>query len=224
MREPITVLIADEEPAVADSLRQLLTADQRFRVVAVASSGDEAVAMCLRERPDVALVDIDRGRIDGVVTTKRLRQIRPNLRIVAMGASHETDTIGPAIDAGASGYLPKAHAPTVLASTIERVAAGAMVFSDAAIREDATRDLEHPPGPPRAGEAMMAPLTVRELEVLRLIAWGRSTRSIAEVLGISVQTARSHVKKILFKLGVHSRVEAVALALRYQIVRIMDED
>jgi DNA-binding NarL/FixJ family response regulator len=221
--EPITVLIADEEPVVVESLRRLLAGDDRFRVVAAASSAEEAVALCLRERPDVALVDIDPSKVDGVETTRRLRQLQPELRIVAMGASQGTETIGPAIDAGASGYLPKAHASSVLASTIERVAAGAMVLSDEGVTQGIAPGIERPLRRQPADVALLARLlTARELEVLELVARGRSTREIAETLGITLLTAQSHVKKILLKLGVHSRLEAVSFAIRYKLIRMAD--
>jgi DNA-binding NarL/FixJ family response regulator len=221
-RRAITVLIADDEPAVAESLRHVLSQDPRFRVVAVASSSEETIDLATREQPDVVLVDLDGERVDGVETTRRLRAMHPELRLVAMGASLEPERVGPAIDAGASGYLPKPHARAVLAMTIERVAAGAMVLSHEGITSGRASFAPRPASSAPVRGALVTPLTPRELQVLQLIAQGRSTAAIAHELGIRPLTARSHVKKILLKLGAHSRVEAVTIALRHNLIRITE--
>jgi DNA-binding NarL/FixJ family response regulator len=214
----IKVLIVNGRPASAAILRRLLTDDRLIRVVGIASSAAEARALCARKRPDVVLIDIDDGGIEGLETMRRLRQLQPKLRMVATSASREADFIAPAVDAGASGYVPKADLGAVLLSTIQRVATGALVFSEMGAADG--RDRSTAAGKSAGAKVVPARLSTRERQVLQLIARGRSTREAAEDLGISIHTIRGHIKRILLKLGVHSRLEAVALALRHDLMKM----
>ncbi len=219
MTDPIRVLIIDDHRMFADALQLLLGGEDDIDMAAAASTAEEALEVAGTVLPDVVLMDIDLPGIDGIEATRILRQRQPQARVVIITAFQQPDVIASAIDAGASGYVPKTHAADELVGVIRRAAAGEMVLPSKDIgailgRLQKVREIRTDEG------QLVARLTPRELEVLQLLADGKSTAVIAQSLFISPRTVRSHVKSVLAKLGAHSKLEAVTMALRYGVIRV----
>jgi len=219
MTDPIRVLIIDDHRMFADALQLLLGGEDDIDMAAAASTAEEALEIAGTVLPDVVLMDIDLPGIDGIEATRILRQRQPQARVVIITAFQQPDVIASAIDAGASGYVPKTHAADELVGVIRRAAAGEMVLPSKDIgailgRLQKVREIRTDEG------QLVARLTPRELEVLQLLADGKSTAVIAQSLFISPRTVRSHVKSVLAKLGAHSKLEAVTMALRYGVIRV----
>ncbi len=219
MTDPIRVLIIDDHRMFADALQLLLGGEDDIDMAAAASTAEEALEIAGTVLPDVVLMDIDLPGIDGIEATRILRQRQPLASVVIITAYQQPDVIASAIDAGASGYVPKTHAADELVSVIRRAAAGEMVLPSKDIgailgRLQKVREIRTDEG------QLVARLTPRELEVLQSLADGKSTDEIAQALFISPRTVRSHVKNVLAKLGVHSKLEAVTMALRYGVIRV----
>jgi DNA-binding NarL/FixJ family response regulator len=216
--DPIGVLIIDDHRLFADALQLLLAGEEDIEIAAVASTAEEAVEICVALRPDVVLMDIDLPGIDGIQATEILRQAIPDTSVIIITAYQHPDVIAAAIDAGASGYVPKTQAADELVGVIRRAATGEMVLpsKDIAAIMDRLRKLRE--SRTDAGQ-LLARLTLRELEVLQSLVEGKSTAQVAQSLFISPRTVRSHVKSILSKLSVHSKLEAVTMALRYGVIQ-----
>jgi two-component system, NarL family, nitrate/nitrite response regulator NarL len=219
MSDPIRVLIIDDHRMFADALQLLLRGEEGIDLAATASTAEEALEISGSMQPDVVLMDIDLPGIDGIEATRIFRQRQPGVSVVIITAYQQPDVIAAAIDAGASGYVPKTHAADELVSVIRRAAVGEMVLPSrdiAAIlgRLQRAREIRTDEG------HLLARLTPRELEVLQLLADGKSIAEIAQALFISPRTVRTHVKSVLARLGVHSKLEAVTMAIRYGVIRV----
>lgn len=207
----IQVLIVDDQELVRAGFRALLDSDPDITVVGEASDGDEAVE--LTEDVDVVLMDIRMPRMSGIEATRRIRR-QPDPPEVLVLTTFDTDENAfEALEAGAAGFLVKDTPPVQLLEAVKSAAAGGAFISPATTRRlidhliAAGRKNTVPSLPPTFGS-----LTERELEVLRLIAQGFSNRDIAERLSIAELTAKTHVSRLLTKLGVESRVQAAVLA------------
>jgi DNA-binding NarL/FixJ family response regulator len=219
MNEPIKVLIVDDHRLLAEALEVLLAGEDGLEAIGTAVTADEALETSRRECPDVVLMDIDLPGTNGIEATSRLLRICPDTRVVVISALHDTQLLAAAIQAGACGFVPKTRAADELVSVVRQAAAGEMVLpaSDLAgilWRLKDARQLQ------LDVDRRFALLTPREVEVLQAFAEGRSTREVAEHLFISPKTVRSHVDRTLSKLGVHSKLDAVVLALRHGVLRL----
>jgi DNA-binding NarL/FixJ family response regulator len=200
--EPITVLIVDDHPIVRDGLRGIFTGDQRFEVVGEAANGAEAITLAQAQRPHVVLMDLRMPGVDGVSAIRTLAELGVASRVLVL-TTYDTDSdVLPAIEAGATGYLLKDAPREELFRAVQAAARGQAVLSPAV----ATRLM----GQMRAPAA--EPLSARELEVLGLIARGRSNREAAAELFISEATVKTHLLHVYAKLGVSDRAAAVAVA------------
>jgi two-component system NarL family response regulator len=212
--ESIRVLIADDQALFRRGLSVVLGSEQGIEVVADAGDGEEAIAMASDLAPDVVLLDVRMPRVGGIEAARRIREILPSTKILMLTVSDEEDDLYEAIKAGASGYLLKEISVEEVACAIQAVTHGQSLISPsmaskllAEFNALARRAAERDPLP--------APvLTPRELEVLRLVARGMSNRDVAEQLFISENTVKNHVRNILEKLHLHSRMEAVMYAVR----------
>ena len=202
----ITVLIVDDHALVADSFRVVLSGEPDINVVAVAGTAAEALVAAVTHRPDVVLMDYVLPDSDGAAAAARVRAAVPDAKVVMLTGSDEPAALFAAFDAGCIGYLHKTSALERLGPAVRAAAAGEWVVSPG----DLGLLLERH----RSGEGGAATLTSRELDVLRLAAMGLSSRAIAERLGLSLHTVRTHLQNVLGKLGTHSRMEAVAVARR----------
>lgn len=203
----IRLLIADDHPVVRAGLAGLLSDEPGFEVVAEASDGDEAVRLTAATRPDVVLMDLRMPRVDGVAATARIAGGEagvPAPRVLILTTYETDDQILAAIEAGASGYLLKAAPQAEIVAGIRSVAAGQSALSPAV----AVRLVERMRQPDQPGV-----LTVRETEVLRLVATGHSNKQVAAALGIGESTVKTHLLKVFEKLGVADRTRAVTLAM-----------
>jgi DNA-binding NarL/FixJ family response regulator len=196
------VMLVDDHPIVRAGMRSLFSAASDVEVVGEAATGEEAVALARYLHPDVVLCDLRLGEgIDGVETTRRLRELDPAPAVVILTSFDRDAQILGAVEAGAAGYLLKDAPTDEILAAIRSAAAGQLVLSPALTA--------------RMVQVMRAPrvkLTERELEVLRLLETGASNREIAKSLFVTEATVKTHLVHVFEKLGVDSRSRAVAAA------------
>ncbi len=215
MTTVITLLICDDHRLLTDALVSIVGFDDGIKLVAdPVDNGQDAIALCAEHRPDVVMMDIDlRGDLDGIEATRRIKKVSPLTNVVVVSGQRRPTVLVEAVEAGAAGFLDKNTAVDDLLATIRAAAAGEVLVDPAvlasllprlAAERQSTQDVN----------ARLARLTAREREVLGLMAAGCRNDAIAARLVISTPTVRTHAQNILLKLGVHSQLEAVALAAR----------
>ena len=218
----IQVLLADDDALVRAGLAVVLGTAPDLDVVAEAADGIEAVDLCLRHTPDVVLMDVRMPGIDGIEATRRLVAARPDIKILILTTFHDDDYVYGGLRAGASGFLLKRTSPERLLEAVRTVAAG-----EALLDPLVTRDLIHrflstggstAPRPSAEMRRQLDRLTERERQVLVLVAQGRSNAEIADLLVIAESTAKTHVKRVLSKIDVHDRAQAVVFAYRSGLI------
>ncbi|GIF62202.1 DNA-binding response regulator [Asanoa ishikariensis] len=211
MTEPLRVVIADDQPLLRAGFRMILNADG-IDVVAEATDGTEAVDAVERTRPDVVLMDIRMPELDGLEATRRILTGATDEPRVIMLTTFDLDHyVYAALTAGASGFLLKDVTPEHLVAAVRMVRAGDALLAPAITRRLVERFAHRDPDPPTSHRDL-ATLTRREIEVLQLLARGLSNAELAGHLRLSEATVKSHVARILAKLGLRDRVQAVVLA------------
>jgi DNA-binding NarL/FixJ family response regulator len=214
------VLLADDQAMVRAGFRMILEVEADMEVVAEAQDGEEAVEAARRTRPDVIVMDVRMPRLDGVEATRRvIADLDPPPRVLVVTTFDEDETVYEALRAGAAGFLLKNAPPEQLVDAVRAVAGGEGLLSPAVTRRVIEEFARRAPEPPPAAAAALGELTDRELEVLRLMARGLSNAQIADELVITPGTAKTHVGRILMKLGLGNRVQAVVLAYETGLVR-----
>jgi DNA-binding NarL/FixJ family response regulator len=215
----VRVLIADDQAMVRAGFRMILEFEPDMEVVGEAADGEQAVAAARRTRADVVVMDIRMPRLDGVAATRRLlAELDPPPDIVMVTTFDDDDSLYEALRAGASGFLLKNAPPEQLVEAVRTVAAGEGLLSTAVTRRVIEEFARHSPRPASSPPMGLAELTERELEVLRLMARGLSNAEIAERLVVTPGTAKTHAGRILMKLGLKNRVQAVVLAYETGLV------
>jgi DNA-binding NarL/FixJ family response regulator len=214
----IRVLLADDQAMVRAGFRLILSAEPDISVVGEAADGAEAVAAARRLRPDVTLMDVRMPRLDGIAATRRLAAVDPRVTRVVVLTTFDVDAhVYDALRAGASGFLLKNAPPEELVAAIRQVSAGGALLDPAVTRRVIEEFARSPaPGPP---PREVASLTERELEVLHHVAHGLSNAEIAATLVVSEATVKTHVARLLAKLGLRDRVQAVVFAYERGLVR-----
>jgi DNA-binding NarL/FixJ family response regulator len=207
----IRVVIADDDDLMRAGLVELLTADPDIEITGQAANGREAVERACRLAPDVVLMDVRMPDVDGIAATRELAQAAPDAKVLILTTFEQDDYIFGALRAGASGFLLKRTRPEELIAAVHAVAAGDSLLSPSVTRRVIDR-MAQQPTPELADQARLDGLTPREREVLVLIARGLSNREIAGVLVVEESTIRTHVKRILMKLHLRDRVQAVIFA------------
>jgi NarL family two-component system response regulator LiaR len=205
----IRILIADDHSVVRQGLQMFLGLDEALEVVGEAANGEEAVRLARELKPDVVLMDLLMPVMDGVTATAAIRRELPDTEVVALTSVLEDQMISEAIRAGAIGYLLKDTQADELSRAIKAAAAGQVQLSPQ-VATRLMRELRVADKPEK--------LTDREVEVLQLLARGKSNKEIAAALFIGEKTVKTHVSNILSKLGVSSRTQAALYAVRTGLV------
>jgi DNA-binding NarL/FixJ family response regulator len=210
----IRVLIADDHRIVRDGVKVLLAGLSDITVVGEASDGRTAVEMCEKLGPDVVLLDIAMPELGGFEATLEIRKRSPRTRILVLTQYEEREYVRRFLKAGVSGFVLKRTAGSGLADAIRSVHAGGLVI-DPEVARDALDDA--------SGQGRSDPwdaLTDREKQVFTLIAEGKSTKEVAQLLGISIKTAMTHREHVMQKLQVHNRAELVHMAIRLGVLHV----
>ena len=207
------ILLVDDHPMMRRGLRDLLELENDLEVVAEAGNGEDAIALAQQTEPDLILMDLNMPGIDGLETTRRMRDVDIDARIVMFTVSDEQGHVLEALRNGADGYLLKDMDAEQLVEQIRLAATGRMALSPelTQVLAEAIRVRPKP-----TGQVPFSSLTKREKEVLRQIAKGQSNKMIARKLGITEGTVKVHVKNLLHKLGLRSRVEAAVWVLEHE--------
>ncbi len=217
--EPVRVLVVDDHALFRRGLEMVLNAEPDIEVVAQASDGTEALARAIETTPDIVLMDVRMPRRGGIDACTSIKEAVPSAKIIMLTISDEEADLYDAIKAGAMGYLLKEISIEEVAGAVRAVAEGQSLISPSMAAKLLTefasmirRDERQPVPGPR--------LTDREMGVLRLVAKGLNNRDIAKALFISENTVKNHVRNILEKLQLHSRMEAVVYAVREKLLEI----
>jgi len=212
MTDKIRVMIADDHAVVRQGLTTFLELQHDIEIVAQAADGEEAARAAARTKPDVALMDLVMPRVDGIEAIAQIAASSPKTRVIVLTSFADDDRIFAAIRAGAAGYLMKDVSPQDLAKAVRMVYAGEPILHPSIARrlmDEVGRPVDTmPPG---------EHLTDRELDVIRLIAKGRSNKEIAQDLVLSEKTVKTHVSNILQKLHLADRTQAALYAVRQHL-------
>jgi DNA-binding NarL/FixJ family response regulator len=229
------VLIADDHALIRDGFKRMLGYEKDFEVIGEASDGQEAVELCRRLGPDLVLMDVRMPKMDGLEATRAIKANQPEVSVLVITTYENADYLLEAIKAGAAGYVLKDASSERLVNSMRRVLAGESPLSEElAVRliQRLADESEGPPSPPPAQPAgtretrptdaapppPLEDLTPRELEVLALVARGKTNPQIAQELAITRGTAKIHVQHIIGKLGVSDRTQAVVRASQRGLV------
>lgn len=215
MANPMSILIVDDHEVVRKGLRSYLETLPEFQVVGEAVSGEAAVSLVGELIPDIVLLDLIMPGMDGVEATRRIKQVSPRTHVVVLTSYHEDIHIFPALKAGAIAYILKDMKMDKLAEVLHRAMQGEVTLHPRV----ATRVLQNIRGENDDGQQVLAELTDRELDVLKLIANGFSNNQIAERLFISENTVKGHVSNILSKLHLADRTQVAVYAWQRGLVQ-----
>ena len=202
----ISVIIADDHAVVRTGLAALLETEGDIEVVGLAQDGIEAVDIAARLRPDIAIIDLQMPRMNGVAATAEIAKVSPRTRVMALTTFSSSDDISAALEAGAVGAFMKTATETELIAAVRDVAAGRR-----RIQQDVSRLLKSDPPAP--------PLTDRQLFILEMMTAGFTNQDIARQIGITTSGVNQHILTILDKLGAANRTEAAAIAVRKGLVK-----
>jgi DNA-binding NarL/FixJ family response regulator len=206
------LLIADDHGIVRGGLRLLLDRQPDMEVVAEAADGAEALALALRERPDICVLDVSMPKMTGLQATVEIRSHAPEISVLVLSMHDDERYLYEALQAGAAGYVLKREADTVLVDAVRAVARGEPFMTNAATRSLVREWMQDDSTGP------VEPLTLREREVLKLIAEAHTNREIGVVLHLAEKTVESHRANLLRKLGMRDRVELVRYAIRRGLI------
>ncbi len=209
----IKVLLVDDHEMVRIGLAAVLSTEDEIEVVGEASSGQEGIRLALEYKPDVVLMDLVMEGMDGIETTRRLLQQHPDCKVIVLTSFIDDEKIYPVIEAGAFSYLLKTSRAAEIAQAIRSAVKGQSVLESQVASKLMNRFRQ-----PKAAVQPHEELTEREMEVLRLIASGKSNQDVADELFIGVKTVKFHVTNILAKLGVEDRTQAAIYAFKHGLV------
>jgi DNA-binding NarL/FixJ family response regulator len=216
---PITVVIADDQHMVRQGLKVILDSQPGITVVAEASDGSEACEQVRSHRPDIALLDIRMPNMNGLEAARRILTSDPGTRVVILTTFGADEYVYEALRAGASGFLLKDAPAAQLIAAVHSVSAGDAIIDPSVTRRLIARFTVAARGP-AAADPRLDELTSRELEVLQVVAKGLSNREIAAALVVEENTVKTHVSRILMKLGLRDRVQAVVFAYESGFVKV----
>jgi DNA-binding NarL/FixJ family response regulator len=203
---PARVIVIDPHDIPRAGVRGLLAGEAEFEVITEASDGRQAVGLCRRLRPDLVLMELQLPGVDGLSATRQIRRESPDTRVVIVTGQDDPAALRQALEAGAAAYLLKTATRDEVLSALRRVLTGELIL-DQELAAQALHQLVEAP----SWSGMS--LTAREHEVLRLVAAGKTNQQIGTLLAVSTRTAKAHVERIIARLGVANRTEAVARAI-----------
>jgi DNA-binding NarL/FixJ family response regulator len=220
LREAIRLLICDDHRLLTDTLTDVASHDSRLALLPAVHSPEEAVELSRHTHPDVVLMDIEfRGPMNGIEATRRIKQTSPATKVVIMTAHEDEGLLVEAVEAGASGFLRKTEGVDEFIAAVKAAADGEILIDRVALARllpKVAREREAR----RDAQLLIGQLTDREREILEHLAKGLRNDDIASRLFISPQTVQTHVRNLLSKLRVHSKLEAVAFAVRHGAVTV----
>jgi DNA-binding NarL/FixJ family response regulator len=216
-QENIRVAVVDDQRLFTKGLSGLVDMLEGVEVVGVAFDGEQAVALCRNEEPDVVLMDISMPKMDGISATRLIKDLLPQSAVIILTGHEEDEHVFEGIKAGAQGYLLKDSELEDLSRAIRTVHAGATIIAPELAQKMLNTFVS---GTSAAGAIAPPPLTERELEVIRALAQGMSDRQIAGSLGISEKTVRNHTSNIYRKLHIFDRTQAVIYAIREGVIDV----
>jgi DNA-binding NarL/FixJ family response regulator len=199
----IRIMIVDDHPMMREALRMIVQLEADFMIAAEAESGQMAIDSLAEAKPDVVLMDGSMPEMNGMETTRRLRELQPDLKIVGLTLYEQTTYLEEMIEAGASGYVLKTGSPVEIVKAVRTVAAGGTYFDQSIPRQTSTSARRRMPRRELSGE---------ELAVAKLLANGRTKNEIAESLGVSISEVDARRAAVMGKLGLRSRAELVRMA------------
>jgi len=219
--EKVSLLICDDHKILTDALKMVVDRDEGFAMVSPpVHTPEEAVELCERHQPDVVLMDIVfKGHMNGIQATRKIKELSPATKVVIMTAHDEERLLVEAVEAGASGFLGKDEAADQVLAAAKQAAEGEVLIDPTTLTRllhQVAREREAR----RDAQALLSELTDREREVLQLLAEGMRNDGIAQKLFISPQTVQTHVRNILQKLHVHSKLEAVAFSVKHGAITV----
>ena len=216
----VRVLLVDDEAMIRTGLRMVLEAESDIEVVGEAGDGAQAVTAAATLRPDVVLMDVRMPRLDGLAATQQILAANPAVKVVVLTTFNEDSYVRDALRLGASGFLLKVAPPERLVDAI-RVAANGDALIDPLVTRQVIAALAYNMPDPLAADSppALGQLTVREAEVLRMLARGKSNAEIAADLVVGDATVKTHVARVLMKLGLRDRVQAVIYAYEHRLVQ-----
>jgi DNA-binding NarL/FixJ family response regulator len=212
----IRVAVVDDQRLFAKGISGLVDMVPGVEVVGVAHDGEEGVALCREEEPEVVLMDISMPKMDGISATREIKDLLPQTAVIILTGHEEDENVFEGIKAGAQGYLLKDAEPEDLSRAIRTVHTGDTIIAPE-LAQKMLNTFES--GGPR-GSRLAPPLTERELEVIRALAQGMSDRQIARSLDISEKTVRNHTSNIYRKLHIFDRTQAVIYAIREGVIDV----
>jgi DNA-binding NarL/FixJ family response regulator len=221
LSRPSRLVIADDHPLFRAAIRQMLSQWPDLEVVGEASDGCESVELCRRLRPELVLMDLSMPNMDGFEATREIKLESPSTIVLVLTAFEEPEYLLKALRAGASGYVLKHMGSQQIVGAIRRVLDGDSPLNQEVAMQLLIRlieDIKHKEAEPRS--PLPIPLSPRETEVLELLARGQSNQQIANNLYISLSTVKNHVHHIIEKLGASDRVQAVILAMEYDLLSL----
>ena len=210
----IKVVIADDHRAFGEALQVALDKEHDLTVIEVVTDGEEAVDAATELEPDVVVVDLQMPGMDGIETTRKIRDASAKSRVIVLSGQEDDIALARAVQAGAQGFLRKTEAVTDLAEAIRRAYRGEPLHAQAEL-EESLRRLRRRRVQDGNLRQRLERLTPRELEILQRLADGMNAADIARELEMSPHTLRTHTQNVLTKLGVHSKLEAIVAAIRH---------
>jgi len=219
-KNKITIILVDDHPLIRKALRDELSGQPDFEVIAEATNGEEAISIVKEMSPDVIVMDINMPVINGIEATRQIKSCCPDIAVLVLTVYEEIEHIMSIIDAGASGYLTKNVFGEEIIQAIRGVASGETVLAPKIFKQIMKNTVVHKAKP--ISLDINEKITARELEILILTARGMNNKLIAEKLNISLRTVKSYLSDIYSKLNVSSRTEAVTVALNADIFKLED--